>query len=174
MCVQLVLFLGVTTFGAFLAFADGYATEPQVLASEGVVSVQLSGRLQSVWDTDAEGKPRLLFATVEAGGTKIAIDPNGCPLITSELLKFHNELGGALISGIRAEVEGKMEFKPYSEIKEGKNKSGIPRKLPPDTIVPVVRVETLKIQVFPIGRRSRGVNRDRDMVTSTTVGITKR
>ena len=164
-------FLAVTAW-AFVATSalTSLASEPDAPPSEGVIRVQFAGRLQTGW---SENGPRLVFATIQAGGTNVQIDPAGCPKITSELINYNNELGGDWISETRAVIEGEMVFVAFSETDQGKLKGPLALNLHPDTLIPVVRVKSLKITVLPAVSKSRRVNRDRDLVRSTTVGISK-
>lgn len=148
------------------------ATAPFADSIGGVIDVRLSGRLQCGW---SEIGPRIVFANIEAGGTLVQIDRAGCPKMTSELVKYQLDMGGSWQGETRADVEGEMEFLPFSQSDEGKMGGLLARKLPPDTLVPVVRIKVLKITRLPALWPAVPVgNLDRAPVTSTTVGLTKK
>src|SRR5262245_44632688 len=52
----------------------------------------------------------LFYASVQAGGAEIELDPAGCNRITTELLDYINTQGGGVITDTQVEVNGFLVF----------------------------------------------------------------
>ena len=109
-----------------------------------------------------EGACELISATIHAGGTEIALDWSKSDKIRKELLWWrlprHSDF-----RTVQDEVTGRMIFKPSKEL--GTNRT-IPAGVTDNTPVPVIVVESLKIQlVGPAGKR-KGPQHDRERIKS--------
>ena len=162
--LSFVLSLG---FLALSALNPGVAEEPasdeRVAVPKGKILVHLNGSLVTAWKQEKDlngGKPIVLYAAVNAGGTQVRLDWKGCPVIHDELAAFH--VGGSIASGIYAEVTGEMVFKPRNQLSVNPVDA---EQHDADELCPVVIVETLHIRVEP-----RIPSRDRKPVRSTTFG----
>ncbi|MCA8998838.1 MAG: hypothetical protein KDA80_17700 [Planctomycetaceae bacterium] len=147
---------------------------PQLEAIE-EIEVKLTGRLSTFWN-----EAGLILATVEASGVVVELDPAGCPRITQELLDYIKEQGGGFIAATQADVAGEFSFEKLSQTVRGEllqngdpNLVGRPPVTDLDSLVPVLKIHSLKITTLPIGRPVPGNNRDRKRVFSTTFHLAK-
>ena len=90
------------------------------------------------------------MATVESGGTTIHLDWSRSPKIRNELLDSSRLGDGRLWFGdggpnptVQAKITGRMVFKPAKELGGYRR---IPAGVTDDTPVPVVIVESIKVQ----------------------------
>jgi len=167
MYVERLTFVLSLGFVALTALNNGFADEPasddRAAVPKGKISVHLNGQLIKSWKQEKDlngGKPTIIFAGVNAGGTQVVLDWNDCPVIHDELAAFHE--GGGVVSGVYAEVTGEMLFKPWKELRVNPVDA---TQRPDDELCPVVVIETLHIRVEP-----RIPSRDRKPVRSTTFG----
>ena len=133
--------------------------DPQVKARNSIVAT-VTGQLSTTWDSG-----KLYYASVKAGGTEIELDPAACPKVTRELLEFLNTQGGGLVSDIQVEAKGYLVFekRPQTLRRREIARDDI------DAVVPVLRVQIIKITTLPLGEDIGPIKRDRDAVKSTTV-----
>jgi len=139
--------------------ATDHEPDPQVKAHNSIVAT-VTGQLSTTWDSG-----KLFYASVKAGGTEIELDPAACPKVTRELLEFSNTQGGGLVSDIQVEAKGYLVFekRPQTLRRREISRDDI------DAVVPVLRVQTIKITTLPLGKDIGPTKRDRDAVKSTTV-----
>ena len=125
---------------------------PDAVAPEGIVVV-LNGPLSvgGTFKPDADPVTQFLevaakdltIATVEAGGTTIHLDWSRSPKIRNELLASSSWVGdGGPNPAVHAEVTGRMVFKRSKEL----TNRVVPAGVTDDTPVPVVIVESIKVQ----------------------------
>jgi hypothetical protein len=137
--------------------------EVQASSRDSIVAT-VTGNLRVTWNPGV-----VYYASVSAGGTEIELDPAGCPDVTRELLEHMNTQGGGLITAVQAEAKGSLVFekRPQTIKHRGIGWEDI------DAVVPVLRVQTIKITTLPAGHDSGPLKRDRDTVKSTTMRRTK-
>jgi hypothetical protein len=155
---------------AFLVAITAHADEPEERRlPHGSIAVHLKGDLvrQTSFKSEAD-REGTVFAYIDAGGATIELDWNNCQAIQEELVSFDRG-DGALISGIHAEVTGRLKFVPFERLVAQnplwKRMAG--EGISDGTPMPVVLVESIQIQLLP-----KTAHRARRRVVSTTTGNT--
>lgn len=159
LCSMLSLPLAATSYPVSDEQAD-----VQVKADDSIFAI-VTGNLRTTWNPG-----KLYYACVVAGGTEIELDPADCPAITKELLEYIYTQGGGIISAIQVEAQGNLVFEKRPNTAELRSIANGDR----DAVIPVLRVQSIKITTLPLGKEIGNLKRNRDRVTSTTVRITKR
>lgn len=158
LCSVLLLSTAATT-----CVASDDEAKVQFKANDSIVAT-VTGNLLCTW------KPgKLHYACVRAGGTEIELDPAECPIVIKELLELRNTQGGGAVSTIQVEAKGNLVFEERPNAVEHRSIA----KGDPGAVVPVLRVQSIKITTLPRGMNIGPLKRDREEVTSTTVRITK-
>ena len=127
------------------------------------ITVAFTGRLGILYAFKPDADPATQFlevaandlrmATVEAGGTTIHLDWNQSDKIRNELLFAAGDSGdGGPNPGVQAKVTGRMVFKPSKELVYRVTPAGVTD----DTPVPVVIVESIKLQFIGSDGKPRG------------------
>ena len=135
------------------------------------ITVAFTGRLSIVWRLKPDADPTtqfcelaardLVIATVEAGGTTIHLDWSRSQKIVNELLYSSMDFGdGGPNPSVQAKVTGRMVFKPSKELAGRITPAGVTDDAP----VPVVIVESIKIEFSGSNGKPRGL--DRKLVTA--------
>jgi hypothetical protein len=173
--------LSIISITAFVCVrADEPAEESLPVPLHGEMVVHLKGVLQVSTTLKAGADPNsrpqddgaweLTNASVDAGGSVVNLDWNSCPAIRDALLWWRNLRHGDLRVG-QAEVTGRMTFRRSGDIGGISGDFGGIRVTPFDvseqTLVPVVVVESLKVQLVGPEGWPRGPQFDRELVKST-------
>lgn len=166
---------------AYLAFVLSVATcliaqaqepvAPQKAVQPEGITAAFTGRLSVLYSFKPDADPAtqslevagkdLSMATVEAGGTTIHLDWSRSHKIRNELLFSSSDFGdGGPASSVQAKVTGQMVFKRSKELAARVTPAGVTA----DTPVPVVIVESIKIQFIGSDGKPRGS--DRKLVTA--------
>lgn len=158
------LFYGLSSIAIAAALATSCAAsddgqEVQASSRDSIVAT-VTGSLFLTWNPGV-----VYYACVMAGGTEIELDPLGCPDVKRELLEFMNTQGGGIVSAVQTEVKGSLVFEKRPQTI---NHRGISRE-DVDAVVPVLRVQSIKITTLPVGKDFGSLKRDRDTVNSTTI-----
>ena len=166
-CLIYMLACTVLVFASSAAEAgaeNAQTTDPP----HGSIVVHLKGGLSVSATLKPGSRPQddaaceLTSATVHAGGTVIELDWSRSNKIRDELLWWRLPRHGDLRQ-VQAEVTGRMIFKPSKEL--GGDRT-IPAGVSDDTPVPVVIVESLKVQLVGVDGTRRGPQHDRKRVTA--------
>jgi hypothetical protein len=150
---------------SLVAQAQGPVAYPKAIQPDSI-TVAFSGRLSTLCrlkpDADPATQSRevaardLKIAAVEAGGTTIHLDWSRSQKIHNELILSSVDFGdGGPNSGVQATVTGRMVFKPSKEVAYRVTPAGVTDDAP----VPVVIVESLKIQFIGSDGKPRGPER---------------
>lgn len=153
-----------TTVLAFGIHASNDEPERQMKAHDSIVAT-VTGHLFVTWDTGV-----VYHACALAGGALIDLDPAECPKVTRELLEYRNTQGGSVVTAVQVEATGNLVFeeRPQS-MKYRAIRYRLIGRDDIDEIVPVLRVQTIKITTLPLGTDIGPTKRERDTVQSTTV-----
>lgn len=154
---------GVTSW---VARAQEPVAVREAVQADGITAA-FTGRLSILYRFKPDADPATQFlevaakdlriATVEAGGTTIHLDWSRSDKIRRELIASSGAFGdGGPASSVQARVTGRMVFKPSKGL--GGDRV-IPKGVTDDTPVPVVIVESLKIQLVGSDGRPRGAER---------------
>ena len=170
-----ILALLIMTVCATIGLAGDLSTtsRPTEQPSLDGITVHLAGPLRTSFSFNPDADPAAQFkevaakeleaASVKAGGTTIHLDWSRSDKIRDELLWWSVPHHGD-VRIVQAEVTGQMVFKPLRELDQTIQfaQAGVSA----DTPVPVVIVESIKVQLVGPDRKPGGPQPNRELVTA--------
>ena len=166
-------FLRTFTILCLIVYSTGVASNfaeldddqaPQLKAHDSIVAT-VTGKLYTV-----SNHPELYYAAVIAGGTEIELDNVDCPDVTRELLEWNRTGGGGPTTAVQIVAKGNLVFEKRPESAERRGKL----RGEQNAVVPVLRVQSIKITILPVGQAIGTIKRDRALVKSSTFPIAER